>query len=235
MARASAALAKVKYWVARPLGAKTYWYLMGRWKPVQAVTSPYRSVEDCLASGGEIVALLERLGAFGPDSVTLHIGSGLGRVEYHLQSRVQRCYGVDISPSMVKRARQLVPHDNVEFRTSDGIGLSGWPDGFFDLIYSFLVFQHLPRARFNAYVVDAYTKLAPGGRFVFHMMIDEAASAPDPPPDHPYAVRVYRRRDVEDRLREVGFDEILRTDLRGRRDDGSSVADDIVFCARKAQ
>ncbi len=233
MGRTTAALSKAKYWVVRPLGPKAYWYLMGRWKPVPAVTSRYRSVEDCLASGKEVVTLLESLDAFGPDSVTLHIGSGLGRVEYHLRSRVKRCYGVDISPSMVKRARALVPFENVEFRTTAGSGLSEWPDGFFDLIYSFLVFQHLPRADFDRYLADAYAKLVPGGRLVFHAMIDEVPSASDPPPSHPYGLRVYRRSDIEGRLDNLGFVEVTRCDLRGGPDDSGRAAGDVVFSAQR--
>lgn len=227
-------LSKAKYWIARPLGAKAYWYLMGRWKPVRAVTSGYDNVDEMLTSGNDVVALLEKLDAFRADSVTLHIGSGLGRVEYHLGLRVKRCYGVDISASMVKRARALVPHDNVEFRATDGDGLHGWPDEPLDLVYSFLVFQHLPRARFAAYLRDAHAKLSAGGRLVFQMIVDENASAPDPPPSHPYGLRLYRRDDVESRLRRVGFVGITRWDLDGAADDGSSSTGDIVFSASKA-
>jgi SAM-dependent methyltransferase len=229
----SQVLSRVKYWVSRPLPPKAYWYLMGRFKAVRAVTSDYDDVEDCLASGEGVVTLLECLGVLRPDAVTLHIGCGIGRVEYHLRHRVRRCVGVDVSPSMVKQARALVPHRDVEFLCTNGTDLSAVADGSFDLVYSFLVFQHLTRAQFRRYVSEAYSKLAQGGRFVFQMMIDETGTAPDPPPSHPYGLRHYTRRQVEDALADAGFVDVRRADFDGRPDDGSLPAGDVVFSAAR--
>src|SRR5919199_5644548 len=120
-------LSRLKYRATRSLSPKTYWYLMGRLKPVAAVTSQCSTVEDSLASGAAIVSLLDRFGVLNPDAVTLHVGSGIGRVEYHLRHRVRRCYGVDVSPSMVKHAARLVPFDDVEFHCTDGRRLDRWP------------------------------------------------------------------------------------------------------------
>src|SRR5205085_7842885 len=182
-------LSRVKYRVSARLRPKTYWNLMGRFRPVPAVTSAYRDLEECLAPGRDVVALLDRLGVVHPDAVTLHIGSGLGRVEYHLRHRVRRCVGIDISPSMVKQARQNVAAENVEFAETSGAGLEGFPPASFDLIYSFLVFQHMPRARFRGYIVDAYDRLRAGGHLVFQLMVDETGAQPEPPEAHPYGLR----------------------------------------------
>jgi SAM-dependent methyltransferase len=229
----SHALSRVKYWASRPLPPKAYWYLMGRFKAVPAVTSDYVDVEDCLASGQQVVDLLDRLGVLHPGAVTLHIGCGIGRVEHHLRHRVRRCVGVDVSPSMVKRARALVPYENVEFHCTNGTDLSAMADGTVDLVYSFLVFQHLPRPQFRRYVAEAHSKLSEGGRFVFQMMIDETGTAPEPPPSHPYGLRHYTRRQVEDALAAAGFFDVSRTDLHGRADDGSLVTGDVVFSAAR--
>jgi ubiquinone/menaquinone biosynthesis C-methylase UbiE len=208
---------------------------MGRLRPVPAVTSNFESIEECLASGQTVVALLDQLGAVHEQGITLHIGSGLGRVEYHLRQRVLKCYGVDISSSMVRQARTLVPFDNVEFIETDGTDLSRWGDGYFDLIYSFLVFQHLPRPQFAHYVLDAYSKLSVGGRFVFQLLIDETNGSAEPPPTHPYGLRYYNRSEVEERLRAAGFNTVERSDLRGRPDDGTVAMADVVFCATKSK
>jgi hypothetical protein len=233
-AKAAGMLRRLKYRASRALSPKAYWYLMGRLRPVPAVTSNFESVAACLDSGEDVVALLDKTAGIGREMVTLHIGSGLGRVEYHLRRRVQRCYGVDISSSMVKRARALVPFDNVEFVVSDGDTLAPWDDGTFDLIYSFFVFQHLPRAQFRRYLADGYAKLAAGGHLVFQLLVDDGGSHPDPPPSHPYGLRYYRRRDVEAALREVGFALVATTGLDGEADDPVSPAHgDLVFCATK--
>lgn len=232
MRRAVEALRTAKYMASRQLSPKVYWYLMGRFRAVAAVTSEFEKVEDSLASGATIVELLDRLGVLDAEAVTLQIGSGIGRVEYHLHERVKKCYGVDISASMVQRARSLVTHDNVEFVETDGTILP-WPDGFFDLIYSFLVFQHMPRTQFLHYLDHSFSKLKVGGHLVCQVPIDEAGSHPDPPAGHPYGMRYYRRADVEDALAGAGFSMVTRTDLRGERDDGSTTSGDVVFCGVK--
>ncbi|HEX2272393.1 MAG TPA: class I SAM-dependent methyltransferase [Acidimicrobiales bacterium] len=226
-------LSRVKYWVCRPLSARTYWSVMGKLKPVGAVTSTHGDIERSMASGAEVVTLLQGLGVVHADAVTLHIGSGLGRVEQHLSAHVQRCHGTDISPSMVARANELVTADNVEFVCTDGRGLGPWDDGTFDLVYSFLVFQHLPRQQFHRYVEEAHAKLKEGGHFVFQILVDEHESHPEPPPSHPYGIRYYRRADVEGVLRRARFAQVRRTDPHGRADDGSRSVGDVVFCAVK--
>ncbi len=231
---ASAALSRLKYWASRGLTPKVYWNLMGRLKPVPAVTSAYTDVESCLASGAEVVALLDGFDVVRPDAVTLQIGSGLGRVEYHLRHRVERCFGIDISASMVKRARELVPFPNVEFFETDGSGLGRWPDESFDLVYSFFAFQHMPRMNFHRYVGETFAKLRPGGHFVFQLMIDEAGTMPDPPAAHPYGLRYYRRGDVIAQLTASGFENIRLGDMSGRPDDGRA-AGDVVFWATMAE
>lgn len=205
---------------------------MGRFRPVAAVTSQCNSLADSLASGEDIARLLDRLGVLGPEMVTLQIGSGMGRVEYHLRTRVKRCYGADVSPSMVRQARSLVPFDNVEFVETDGTQLP-WPDEYFDLVYSFLVFQHLPREQFYRYLREAFGKLVHGGHLVFQITIDEKGEHRDPPRSHPYGLRHYRRREVEDALKQAGFSLLARTGLDGTPDDGSITTGDIVFSSAK--
>ncbi|MEA2704642.1 MAG: hypothetical protein QOD63_2587 [Actinomycetota bacterium] len=228
---AAGSLSRLKFWASRSLSPGLYWYLMGQFKPVPAVTSDYESVADCLASGRQVVDLLDELGVVLPDAVTLHIGSGLGRVEAHLRHRVASCYGVDVSYSMVRRARRLVPYDDVRFLHTDGSGLDGLPVDRFDLIYSFLVFQHLPRRQFSRYVAEAHERLSPGGSFVFQLMVDESNSRPEPPDGHPYGLRHYRRAEVEDTLASAGFGTVRRLMLDGSPDPGSATAGDVVFCA----
>ena len=72
----------------------------------------------------------------------LDIGCGLGRLTRALGERFGPTVGVDVSEEMVRRARQLTP--GVEFRKTSGVDLAEFPDRSFDLVFSFLVLQHLP-------------------------------------------------------------------------------------------
>lgn len=224
------ALSKLKYRACARLPPKVYWHLMGRLKPVEAVTSEHHDVESSMDSGAAAAGLLDQLGVVGPESVTLHIGSGLGRIERHLSPHVSRCVGTDVSPSMVKRARVLVRAQNVSFSCSNGRDLSPWPPSSFDLIYSFLVFQHLPREQFSRYLDEARGKLRPGGYLVFQITIDDAGGREEPPTTHPYALRHYTRHEVLERLAQAGFTDISSWQLDGFPDKGL-VTDDVVFRA----
>jgi SAM-dependent methyltransferase len=85
-------------------------------------------------------------------TVALEIGSGVGRLTFPLAGHFRRVVGVDIASGMIQRARSIARDsgvDNVPF-----IHISGPEDflqragdfvGSCDLIYSLLVFQHIPK------------------------------------------------------------------------------------------
>ncbi len=74
----------------------------------------------------------------------LDFGCGVGRIVIPMAARVQRVWGVDISKSMLNEARRNCEErslDNVEFLlTADFLSRE---DLKFDLIHSFIVFQHV--------------------------------------------------------------------------------------------
>lgn len=226
-------LSLAKFRLCSYVPQKLYWYLMGEAKAVSAVTSEYTTVEQCLESGKQVVAMLEQLGVVATNAVTLQIGSGLGRVEAHLCRRVRRCYGLDVSPSMVRKARALVREPNVEFVCGDGKGLGGWDDASLDLIYSFLVFQHLPRPLVRKYICESARKLKPSGAFVFQVPVDETGSEPEPPVSHPYGLRYYTRAGIKQMLADAGFSGITSFSMDGNPDEGAQRSD-TVFRARLA-
>ena len=119
-------------------------------------------------TGNRIVA--EALDGACPASTgtAVEIGSGLGRVCLALAGRFERVVGIDVSPEMVRRARELAAADNVEFILGDGSSLEAIPDTSADLVLSFTVFQHIPDvAVIQNYIVDAGRILRPGGVLVF--------------------------------------------------------------------
>lgn len=226
------ALSLAKTVLLAPVPPKLYWHLMGRFRAVPAVTSECTTLEASLASGKVVVALLDAAGVLQPDAVVLQIGSGLGRVEKHLATRVTKCFGADISPSMVAQAKALVPEHNVEFRCIDGRCLSGWEDDSLDLVFSVYVFQHLARQQVSRYLHEAFRCLRPGGSLLFQVLIDEEGSEKEPPAGHPYALRYYRRNGLTETLEAAGFRDVRTLGLDGSADRGAAHGD-LVFIGLK--
>jgi SAM-dependent methyltransferase len=99
--------------------------------------------------------------------VAVEIGCGIGRICLALRDRFAHVVGYDISPEMLRRARDLVPDEQVEFRPTDGATLPGQPDGSVDLVITFTVFQHIPSVDvIRSYVAEAGRVLSSGGVFV---------------------------------------------------------------------
>jgi SAM-dependent methyltransferase len=98
------------------------------------------------------------------NELAVEIGSGLGRVCLALADRFDHVVGVDISPAMVRQARELVTDPEVEFRLGDGASLPGVADHSVDLVVTFTVFQHaLNRAVIRANLREVARVLRPGG------------------------------------------------------------------------
>lgn len=116
-----------------------------------------------------------------PDAVVLDLGCGIGRMDRYLAPRVKRLVGLDVSGEMVRQARQrLAGVGNVEFVEGDGASLAPLSDATFDLVFSYLTFQHLPDAIFAQYIREMPRVLKPGGHFVFQIV-----DSPRPPPPRP--------------------------------------------------
>lgn len=81
--------------------------------------------------------------AFAPKRA-LDFGSGVGRCAIPLAKQCESVVGMDVSPSMLEEARANCEEQgvtNIEHTLGDG-DLSGLAGGF-DLIHSFIVFQHI--------------------------------------------------------------------------------------------
>ena len=102
----------------------------------------------------ELVARLE------PDARVLELGCGGGTPETRRLAERFALTGVDISPRQVERARAAIP--GAEFVCVDFTELE-LPAGSFDAVYSFYVFNHVPRELLAPLLASIQRWLARGG------------------------------------------------------------------------
>jgi SAM-dependent methyltransferase len=100
---------------------------------------------------------------FAPHTV-LDFGCGVGRLLVPFSRIAQEIVGLDVSPHMLDEARRNCDERgirNVRLVHSDD-NLSALT-GTFDLVYSFIVFQHIPVQRGRAILAKLLQHLRPGG------------------------------------------------------------------------
>jgi ubiquinone/menaquinone biosynthesis C-methylase UbiE len=154
-----------------------HWTRLGLDDPLWAVcVDPDRrggrwDVAEFMASGrAEITAALDRLDQLGicqARSAALDFGCGVGRLTAALGDHFDSVTGVDISPPMLDKARSLLggqPGCTVVHNVSADLKI--FPDASFDLVYSSLVLQHMPRVLAFAYLTEFVRVTRPGGAVV---------------------------------------------------------------------
>ena len=122
----------------------------------EAIVSTFaqRTAEECAAF------LLPHLRA---GTVVLDMGSGPGTITAGLARRAGSVIGLDASEEMVEAGRSLVTDqgiDNATFRLGSAYDLP-WGDGYFDVVYSHQLLQHL--AEPVRALREARRVLKPGG------------------------------------------------------------------------
>src|SRR5947208_3020563 len=106
--------------------------------------------DEFFATASDVVRGLElelkRLPAVAPDARRgLEIGCGPGRLMRPMSRHFGEIHGVDVSDEMIRLARanlSEIPH--VQAHHTSGSDLSLFPDNYFDFVYSYAVFQHIP-------------------------------------------------------------------------------------------
>jgi SAM-dependent methyltransferase len=142
----------------------------------------------CVASGPQYVganvdldayfdsgeqAILRLMGLAGwrptPRSRLLEIGCGTGRETRALARLFGSVDAIDISETMIARARQdLAGIGNVRLHVSNGTDLSQFAPCSFDYAFSELVFRHIPyRDVIENYLAETARVLVPGGSFAY--------------------------------------------------------------------
>jgi len=142
----------------RELGqSNPYWGVISHPNFLTENLTPER-VEEFYASGAfhidPIAADLSKLIGEPPSGRALDFGCGVGRLAEAMLKYADQVTGVDISPGMLELARK---------RGSKVSYVGELPDGPFDWINSFIVFQHIPPERGLEIFEQLLARLAPGG------------------------------------------------------------------------
>jgi len=130
-----------------------YWAVLTHDEFRGAVATDADRLEAFLESGREHVERIWKAiesalgGPFSPQRA-LDFGCGVGRVTIPLAARCGSVLGLDVADPMLAKARELCERlqvGNVRFVKSDD--RLSQVNGTFDLVHSYIVFQHIPPAR----------------------------------------------------------------------------------------
>jgi len=150
-----------------------------------AGTAPPAAIElpDAASTIEEVLEQAGRAGLPGRRSAALDFGCGTGLVTQALSRSFPLCFGVDLSPRMVTRARERNPDpERCRFAPVRGTRLTLFGDGAFDLIHGNRLLWHLPPDLAMGYVADLLRTLAPRGLLVLDLPSHR------PPPEGPEPV-----------------------------------------------
>lgn len=175
------------------LSQKNYWNLMGNLSSIDSIADGCSDLDTFFKGGRETVSFFEKEKLINKNSITLHIGCGIGRIEKYLAKKVKKVVGVDIAVSMVKKAKLNVKLSNATFIVNDGQTLT-FPEKHFDFVYSFFVFQHMPTNSFKSYIREVSRVLKKNGKFFFQIPLDEENKMKEPNKNNPWLMRYYKAK-----------------------------------------
>jgi SAM-dependent methyltransferase len=167
-------------WSPKLRSQQNQWDQLGRTDPLWAIlTEPEKrnggwDEAAFFATGqSEIAELMARAVALGLPALrrtALDFGCGVGRATQALTEYFDEVTGVDIAPAMLERARGYNRHgDRCRYVLNEQNHLRTFPTAAFDLVYSRITLQHLPRRHINSYLVEFLRVLRPGGLLVFQL------------------------------------------------------------------
>ena len=106
--------------------------------------------------------------SFNPEGKrALDIGCGLGRMDRGLAEMFSEVWGLDVSGSMIHQAKEMNrDFPVIHFVKGTGSDLKNFQDNYFDFVFSYITFQHIPNKKIiKSYFSEIYRVLQPGGLF----------------------------------------------------------------------
>ncbi len=131
--------------------------------------------EEFFATGErEISKIMEYVRSLGLSPVNsdlaLDFGCGVGRLTSALSRHFDKCWGVDISPTMIQLAKDFHKNNSrCSFSLNEVDHLHRFEDGYFGFIYTSITLQHIPKRYVQNYLLEFIRLLKPGGIFVFQI------------------------------------------------------------------
>jgi SAM-dependent methyltransferase len=103
----------------------------------------------------------------------LDIGCGMGRLTRAMSHVFREAHGVDIAPTMIDLARQHHRnYSNVFFHHGPGHSFPMFPDDCMDVVFSYIVFQHMPEEAVLSCLRDIMRILVPNrGQAFLHFAL----------------------------------------------------------------
>jgi SAM-dependent methyltransferase len=139
--------------------------------------------EELFATGRiEVTTVMGYLRSLGvapdTDAPALDFGCGVGRLTQALAQRFPECWGVDISPTMIRLAEEL-HHGNphCKFALNDTDHLSRFPAAYFGFIYTSITLPHIPKKHVVNYLKEFARVLRPRGIVVFQVIDSDKSGA----------------------------------------------------------
>src|SRR4051812_14566248 len=127
---------------------------------------------------GLVERMLEWAGELSGHDRALDIGCGLGRDTVHLAAAFAHLDGVDVSPTMIRTARERGLPDNVDLHVLSGRDLHPLPSASYDLVFSHLVFQHISQEGVIASYLREIGRVLEPGAGVAVVQFDTRARSP---------------------------------------------------------
>ena len=159
---------------------KANWDGFGRTDPLWSIlTDPDKrgnkwSAQEFFDTGSkDIDDLMNRASRFDACFLrgkALDFGCGVGRLTQPLCAYFGEVHGVDIAPSMIELANTYNRHpDSCTYHLNESGGLSMFPDGEFDLVYTSRTLQHMEPQYARVYLREFVRILRPGGLLAFQV------------------------------------------------------------------
>lgn len=137
-------------------------YRHNRGDPEEFFETGVRQIEGTLLH-------LDHLGRH-PGGSALDFGCGVGRLTQALALHFDEVVGVDISTSMLERAREFNRYgERVRYEHNAREDLALFPTGSLDFVNSHITLQHVPPSCSRRYIREFFRILRPGGIAVFQV------------------------------------------------------------------
>ncbi len=148
-----------------------------KWSIVSDPSKKYDQWDDIefFKTGEEdIKAFMEKINVSGltvDKNEALDFGCGIGRLSNALSKYYKKVFGIDISDKMISDAKKIhKKNENIKFIKNTEPDLKIFEDEKFDLIYSLIVLQHIPKKKLIKSFLKEFIRISKKGGIIFFQL-----------------------------------------------------------------